>query len=428
MSNETVSSAFVGQPPNTQRDYYIVRGFLLTVGLSNVDPSLGYTRGAAKPYDGFTYTSRQPGILVGLSIVIVAIVISTVTRLALRISMSQMKFGLDDWATIVAAAMGITYTACQIIMATRGGGNHIWDATYEDYNVFNYYGVIDKPIFYVTVGFVKISLTLFIRRLVDRSSNYWRWFCDIFLTTLVIYVLVAIFWELFTCNPAQSQWDKLYSGTLSPAGTCLSTSIQSKVLNITHVLQGVILLLSPMVILWKVRMDRNKKTRLFVMWGVGLIAVLCGLMRNLRADFTADVMWDYTELLIWTAMDVCIGIITISLPVMDAWLAGSWHSAMTKLGKTYGNGSRGATTHKYGNSTTARSTVGVATPKKYSDSIEEIIQKGNDNGNEMELNTIVRTDEYDVLYSAADRGDCDGEDPSSAKICNKSRVPSFGRY
>ncbi|KAI1862947.1 hypothetical protein JX265_008993 [Neoarthrinium moseri] len=418
----TSTSAFIGQPPNTERDYYIVRGFLRGVGLGKVDPALGYTRAAKKPYDDYTYTSKTPGIITGLSIVIIAIVLSTGTRLFLRASMSQMRFGADDWATIAAAAMGITYTVCQIIMATRGGGNHIWDATYEDYNVFNYYGVIDKPIFYVTVGLVKVSLTLFIRRLADRSSIFWRWFCDFFLFSLFVYIGAAIFWEIFTCNPAQSQWDKLYSGQLETAATCLPTAIQSKILNITHVVQGTILLLSPMVILWTVRMDRGKKRRLFIMWGVGLVAVVCGLLRQLRADFTTDIMWDYTELLIWTALDVCVGIITISLPVMDAWLAGAWRGAMTKLGKTYGHGSRGgAAGQKYGHNTTVKSSVAVQTPRRdYSDSIEEIIQKSHEN--DTELASIVRTDEYNVFYSEAGP-DSDSEDHRApAKVYSKSKV------
>lgn len=178
--------------------------------------------------------------------------------------------------------MGITYTACQLCMATHGGGRHVWDLTYEDYNIFYYYGTIDKFIFYITVGLIKISLTLFIRRLADRASAHWRWFCDIFLVTLVLYIATAIFWEVFSCMPQQAQWDKLFAGQMRHTATCQTVKliqIQSAMLNITHVVQGVILLLSPMVILWEVRMDRHKKFRLFVMWGVGLIAVICGLCK-----------------------------------------------------------------------------------------------------------------------------------------------------
>lgn len=105
MSNST--SAFVGYPPNTQRDFYIVRGFLRGVGLGATNATLGYTRASKKPYDGYTYTSKTPGIIAGLSIVIVAIVAATGARLFLRASMSQMRFGADDWATIIAAVSNL---------------------------------------------------------------------------------------------------------------------------------------------------------------------------------------------------------------------------------------------------------------------------------------------------------------------------------
>ena len=96
------TSALVGQPPNTERDYYIVRGFLRSAGLFHVDPALGYIRAAQPPSPDYTYASRQPGIIVGLIIIIVAITTATVTRLVLRASMSQMRFGADDWATMAA--------------------------------------------------------------------------------------------------------------------------------------------------------------------------------------------------------------------------------------------------------------------------------------------------------------------------------------
>lgn len=96
-------SALVGQPPNTERDYYIVRGFLRAARLDDADPALGYVRAAQPPYPGYEYTSKQPGIIAGLIIIIVAITVATVSRLALRVSMTQLRFGADDWATIAAA-------------------------------------------------------------------------------------------------------------------------------------------------------------------------------------------------------------------------------------------------------------------------------------------------------------------------------------
>jgi hypothetical protein len=115
----STTSANVGQPPNTERDYYIIKGFLRAVGLGNADPLKGYTRAAKAPYDGYTYNPRTPGIIAGLSIVLVAIVTATGTRLILRASMSQMRFGADDWATIIAA---VSHTSAVQFMQVHSVG------------------------------------------------------------------------------------------------------------------------------------------------------------------------------------------------------------------------------------------------------------------------------------------------------------------
>lgn len=100
--NNNASSAFVGDPPNTQRDWYIVRGLLRVVGMSDVDPAEGYLPAAAVRTDG-AYATKRPGVIAGLVVVLLTILGVTGARLALRASVSQMRFGVDDWATIAAA-------------------------------------------------------------------------------------------------------------------------------------------------------------------------------------------------------------------------------------------------------------------------------------------------------------------------------------
>ncbi|KAK7923213.1 hypothetical protein PG985_007284 [Apiospora marii] len=427
-------SAFVGQPPNTERDYYIVKGFLRGARLDDADPAMGYVLAAQPPHPGYEYTSKQPGIIAGLIIIIVAITVATVSRLALRVSMTQLRFGADDWASIAAAAFGLTYTVCQLQMVLRGGGKHIWDATYEDYNTFNYYGTIDRWMFYLTVGFVKLSLALFIRRLAQNISRFWRWFCDFFIFTLVVYIGLAVFWDVLSCSPFQAQWDRYYSGRLEKPSVCYLEEVQGQFFNITHVVQGVMLLASPVIILWNVHMDRAKKTRLFIIWASGTIAVLCGLMRLIRGDFSGDITWDYAELLIWTSLDVAIGIITINLPILDACLAGAWRDAVTRVGgrgrsersrhnnNSYNNinerdYAKQDSSRSYGHGTMIKTgrddddvtgtTLSTLPKHKYSESAEEILRPKNDDstgegagGAPMEMK-IFTTHEYNVRYSTA---------------------------
>ncbi|QDS76790.1 hypothetical protein FKW77_002255 [Venturia effusa] len=335
IANNSLSSAFIGQPPNTQRDWYIVRGLLRAVRMEDTDPALGYVLAAKSTSSA---ESKRSSIIAGLVVSLLVISSVTLIRLWLRLSVSTMRSGLDDWATIAAAGMGMTYTICQLIMAIKGGGDHIWEHSYEEYYAFNYYGVLDKIIFYATVALIKISLALFIRRIAAGTTKTWRWFCDFFLFTLALYLVSATIWFLLTCEPVRAQWDLLYRGQLENVPSCIDARPWGQVYNVAHAVQGVILLMSPVVILWKVEIGIKKKMRLFFIWGCGLLTVLFGLLRMLDANFTIDIFWSYNRLLIWTALDVTVGIVVISLPILDAQIAASVRRAMPRSKKTNTSG------------------------------------------------------------------------------------------
>lgn len=96
-------SAFVGQPPATQHDYYVVKGLLRMVGMAEANPMMGYFL-AAKPPPGYVHETRLPGVLTGLIFVLLAILVPTAARIGLRLRRgSSMQFGWDDWAISVAA-------------------------------------------------------------------------------------------------------------------------------------------------------------------------------------------------------------------------------------------------------------------------------------------------------------------------------------
>lgn len=177
-----------------------------------------------------------------------------------------------------------------------------------------------------------MSIALFIRRLASGASRRWTWFCDIFLITTGAYMLVALFWLVLTCYPMQAQWSLYARGAIEPLPRCLDTISQGRILSGIHVAQGMILLTSPIVILWTIQMDRAKKRRLFVVWAVGGITVLGGLLRQVRPLVHRDMTWDYVEVLAWTSLDLALGTVTASLPVLDGMLSNAWHRAMTSIG------------------------------------------------------------------------------------------------
>lgn len=119
MSN---SSAILGNPPNNQDDFFIVRGIFRSVGLFSANASRGWITVPKEPA-GYVYETKQPGIIAGMVVVILLISIVTATRLALRYYSAKMVFGSDDWV-ILAAAVSLPQNALTRICVALVQGIH----------------------------------------------------------------------------------------------------------------------------------------------------------------------------------------------------------------------------------------------------------------------------------------------------------------
>ncbi|GKT56616.1 integral membrane protein [Colletotrichum tofieldiae] len=387
MSN-TAASAKIGKPPNNARDYNIIRGIYRQYGITTVDPSLGYVFAAKEP-ENAVHESKQPAIIAGMVIVMLAIIVPTAARLWVRGRGAHTKFGWDDWVL------------CIIVVVDAGGGTHTWENTYDDYQFYSYYLTVCRLLYYPTVGIIKISITLFIRRLVDTAYRTWKIVADVFLGTLVAYVLLAVFWSIFICNPPRAVWDREFGGSLAEPATCGNQFLSAKVLSIIHVVQSVLLLATPIIILWSVRIDRGKKIRLFIIWAAGGLTVTGGLLQQIQTFTSPDIFWEYTVILRWTVLDISMGIVTASLPVLDAAIMGSWRAAKSTLGIS--NRDR---ENSRGTKGTNPETISSGPRKAYASSAENIM--GKDDGIEMDVIQQNGLDENADNHSIPDTTGHDG--------------------
>ncbi|GME62570.1 hypothetical protein GTA08_BOTSDO13540 [Neofusicoccum parvum] len=332
MSNSSaLSSALIGSPPETQDDYWIVKGMLRAVHMGNVDADKGYNFLPKRPA-GYQYEDKRAGIIIGMSVCIFVMVVVTSARLGLRLFRTGLRWGADDWMLIPGALMAITYPALQIAMVTHGGGGkHTWDVTYEEYNTFNWLGVVCKILFFTSVGIIKISITLFNRRLTGMASRIWRILNDVFLFLLTAYTLLALFWTVFQCSPPPAMWNKIYSGKLAAPATCWSTPVISNVLSTIHVVMDFCLLMTPIIVLWKVKLPTSTKIRLYLVFSTGAVSCVGSVLRQLaQQKIKLDVTWGYTGILTWTLVDLTFGLLTASLPVLVGLIPSAWRSVSNR--------------------------------------------------------------------------------------------------
>ena len=101
------------------------------------DPSRGYTLMPSQP-EGYRYNDKRGGIVAGMIIAMVIMMFFTVTRLSLRFFRAGLMSGADDYMLIPGACLAFVYPVLQLVMVTQGGGGkHVWDVTYDEYNLFN---------------------------------------------------------------------------------------------------------------------------------------------------------------------------------------------------------------------------------------------------------------------------------------------------
>lgn len=264
-----------------------------------------------------------------------------------------------------------------------GGGYHIWEVTYEQYNSFVYWANLATMLYYVTATLIKTSITFFLRRIAHQAFLPWRIFCDIFLASLALYLVYVMLSSSIYCYPIQAAWNMKIRGQLEEPAKCIDIYTNAKALSIVHLVQGMILLFSPIIMLWKVRMSRGKKLRLYSFWIVGGLAVLGALLDFLLQNVSSDYTWSYTSIVTWAAIDICFGMLTASLPVLDAFIQQVWLSTKRKI--STGRNSR-ADLHEEGHPTrpiagpwpdktapTSQENV-VSTCAHHSESQEQIMQ------------------------------------------------------
>lgn len=96
-------SALYGTPPATEDDLWIVKGVYRVVGLTGkVDPQKGLPLRAKKP-PNYVFESWGDHAIRASAALIVLMVLMTGSRLVLRATRHDLRWGLDDWVIIPAA-------------------------------------------------------------------------------------------------------------------------------------------------------------------------------------------------------------------------------------------------------------------------------------------------------------------------------------
>lgn len=148
---------------------------------------------------------------------------------------------------------------------------------------------IAQVVFFVSLGFVKLSITAFNMRLTGFSSRNWMIAHWSFFVLIVCYTIVAFGLTVFSCDPMWSSFDIVRAGKLSQAPKCLGVRQIGTILRAINITMDYCLLLVPIIVLSTVQMDVYRKVNLFALFCVGGLACIGSVLTlvakdNLKSD------------------------------------------------------------------------------------------------------------------------------------------------
>ncbi|KAL8735519.1 MAG: hypothetical protein Q9181_002762 [Wetmoreana brouardii] len=176
------------------------------------------------------------------------------------------------------------------------------------------------------LGLIKISILLFYRRIFTMHRRTFQVAFYILGTYTLVLTVVTIFVFMFQCLPITFFWERAYRlENVEPPhpikGHCLPPPWHlAPPILILNTISDIALLTLPAVGLWKLQLPRAKKIGLFVVFSLGAFVVSVGVVR-IYYTFKAgtqfmDIPWDNANIMLWTAIECCVGNICASLPAM----------------------------------------------------------------------------------------------------------------
>ncbi|KAI1452442.1 hypothetical protein F4805DRAFT_462737 [Annulohypoxylon moriforme] len=247
-------------------------------------------------------------ILLGIGIILVGL------RCYVRLLMTK-NFGWDDGVMVFTLGVLIAGDVVIFKMVEIGAGYHLfeladpeaaallllkWNSIYQVLNVIGAF-------------FTKLSIGIFILRL--KNSRNIRLAIWLFLTPLALTTLVVVFTVLLQCLPLEALW------TPSIKGRCISQSVPltaSYVQSGFAILADLFLTVSPMAILWNIKISRNKKIGICGLMSLGLMATIANALRNAyipnltESDFTFTIV----PIVVVADLEFSLGVIAACIPTL----------------------------------------------------------------------------------------------------------------
>ncbi|KFX97734.1 hypothetical protein V490_02647 [Pseudogymnoascus sp. VKM F-3557] len=235
----------------------------------------------------------------------------TITTTVLRLWARYMRglLGWDDYTIGVCCLLAIGRTIIQIVSVYHGNGRHRQYLSEDDYVYVNFLTWMTQIFLFLNIGLLKCSICILILRIKD--TPWLNWCLYGMMAGLILTNLECVIVLLAECSPVEKYW------LPDTPGKCWDTKIRiySIYLQVGYsVVTDLACTLLPIVVLWKVQMQRSLKIAVCGLMSLGLIATATAIVRASSLGITtSDLSYAYCMAAIWGNTELHLGIIVANL-------------------------------------------------------------------------------------------------------------------
>lgn len=266
------------------------------------------------------------------------------------------KLAYDDCIVIVALLLTAIPVALNLKMAGIGFGEHIWNLEHGQLLSNLRYFYIAWSVYTFVLGLTKVSLILSYLQIFPTPRARAGGF--VLLGLVVTNTMILVFVTIFNCIPVEAFWDYDIKEK-----KCLDINAIAYANSGSAIAQDVLLLIFPILCIWKLQMKTDRKVAVGCMFAIGTLYVTPGpaspqflqkysgcvativrLHTLLTFKTTIDPTWDYVPITVWTGIEISCIFVCVSIPsvriLLSSCLKPHISSRMTSAPETPGDNTR----------------------------------------------------------------------------------------
>ncbi|RFN45595.1 integral membrane protein [Fusarium flagelliforme] len=214
----------------------------------------------------------RPDVIASIAVTLPLAALVLVLRLVAR-RMTRAGYGIDDWLAVLAFVGALGYSIDNLVYLDYGlgiplkdGPSHLTeDERLERSYIFTF---IASLTYTVACGFAKLAILTFYWRLFKYSHS--RIAIQIVLVLCIAWFIVRMFLLTMQCQPTSAYWDIDRRDTHCnvPSSTYFFST------GLTHLILDVIILLLPLVEVYRMHLPIGQKIAVMGLFGFGALVVV----------------------------------------------------------------------------------------------------------------------------------------------------------